>query len=69
VSLTLDCDTLKDLRAPAAALDHLEVNLQAVAGLKARDAAQLVALDRIDDGAHDKKEARTRNPRLRAQQS
>ena len=52
VSLTLDDDTLEHLHAPASALDHLEVNLDTVAGREGGDAAQLRALDGFDDAAH-----------------
>ena len=45
VALALDHDALEDLHAPARALDHLEVDLHAVARREARNAAQLRALD------------------------
>jgi hypothetical protein len=53
--LALDRNALEDLGPAPASLDHLKVDLQTVAGLEARDAAQLTALDRIDDCAHGKK--------------
>src|SRR4051794_33119912 len=51
-ALTLDDDAFEDLRAAPRALDDLEVDLDAVSGLKARDAAQLCALEGVDYGAH-----------------
>ncbi len=53
VTLALDDDTLEDLHAAASTLDHLEVDLDAVAGREAGDAAQLRALDGCDNAAHD----------------
>jgi hypothetical protein len=55
VPLALDHDSLEDLDAPARALDHLEVHLDAIAGCELGDAAQLRTLDAFDDGAHKKK--------------
>ena len=52
VSLALDHDALEDLGAAAGALDHLEVDAQAVAGVKRRNSAELRALQAFDDGAH-----------------
>src|SRR3954451_16053350 len=52
LALALDDNALEDLRASARALDDLEVHLQAVAGLETGDAAQLCALEGIDDRAH-----------------
>ena len=60
VALALDDDALEDLGAPARALDDLEVDADAVAGLEARDAAQLGALESFDDGAHGEEDARER---------
>src|SRR3954451_1272564 len=51
-ALALDHHALEDLRAPPRALDDLEVDLDTVPGLKAGDAAQLCALEGVDDGAH-----------------
>ena len=53
VSLALDDDALEHLHAPARALDHLEVDLDAVARREVGNAAQLRALDGFDDAAHD----------------
>ena len=61
VALALDDDALEDLRAAARALDDLEVDADAVAGLEGGDAAQLRALEAVDDGAHgEEKAARAR---------
>src|SRR4051812_40523156 len=57
LALALDDDALEDLRTATRALDDLEVHLDAVAGLEARDAAQLGALEAVDDGAHGEKRA------------
>ena len=51
-ALALDHHALEDLRAAPRALDDLEVDLDAVPGLEAGDAAQLRALEGVDDGAH-----------------
>src|SRR3954470_13734478 len=51
-ALALDHHALEDLRAPPRALDDLEVDLDTVPGLEAGDAAQLRALEGVDDGAH-----------------
>ena len=58
VALALDDDALEDLGAAARALDDLEVDADAVAGVELRDAAQLGALEAFDDGAHGKEKAR-----------
>ncbi len=68
LSLALDRNAFEDLRAPPGALDHDEVNAQTIAGAEIRNAAQLGALDVVDDGAHGKKKART-TTRRRAQES
>ena len=68
VALALDDHALEDLGAPARALDHLEVDLHPVAGLEGRDAAQLGALEAVDDGAHGKEKARGDRRRARAAQ-
>ena len=47
--LALDHHALEDLGAAPRALDHLEVHPHAVTGLEGRDAAQLSALDAVDD--------------------
>src|SRR5262249_39100640 len=52
VALALDHDALEHLGPLARSLDDLEMDLHAVAGLEARDAAQLCALKAVDDGAH-----------------
>ena len=52
VALALDHDTLEDLGAAASALDHLEVDTQAVASVELRNSAELCALQAFDDGAH-----------------
>src|SRR3954470_9558517 len=56
LALALDDDAFEDLRAAPRALDDLEVDLDAVPGLKAGDAAQLRALEGVDYGAHKLKE-------------
>ena len=58
VALALDDDALEYLHAAARALDHLEVDLDAVARREVWDAAQLRALDGFDDAAHDDKGGR-----------
>src|SRR4051812_46908471 len=62
LALALDDDALEDLGAAAGALDDLEVNLHAVAGLKGRDFAQLCALEAVDNSAHRKERARGLEP-------
>src|SRR6478609_3143145 len=57
LALTLDHDALEDLRTTTRALDDLEVDLDAITRLEARDAAQLRALESVDNSAHGKKEA------------
>ena len=52
MSLTLDDDPLEHLHAAARALDHLKVDLDPIAGRELGDAAQLRALDGVDDAAH-----------------
>src|SRR3954452_3932218 len=52
VALALEDDALEDLRAPARALDHLEVDAHAVAGREPRNPAQLRSLQAVDDAAH-----------------
>ena len=56
-ALALDDDALEDLRTATRALDDLEVDLHAIPGRKAGDAAQLCALEAVDDGAHGEKRA------------
>ena len=51
-SLPLDHDPLEDLGAGAGALDHLEVDANAVAGGEARAPLQLLLLEALDDRAH-----------------
>src|SRR4051794_11111809 len=58
LTLALDDDAFEDLRAAPRALDDLEVDLDAVPGLVAGDAAQLRALEGVDDGAHGRRKAR-----------
>ena len=53
MTLALDDDALEHLHAAAGALDHLEVDLDAVARREVGDAAQLRALDGFDNAAHD----------------
>src|SRR4051812_44189480 len=55
LALALDDDAFEDLRAAPRALDDLEVDLDAVPGLEAGDAAQLRALEGVDYGAHKRK--------------
>src|SRR4051812_33325341 len=57
-ALALDHDALEDLRAAPRALDDLEVDLHAVPGLEAGDAAQLRALEGVDYRAHGRKKGR-----------
>ena len=57
VALALDHDALEDLGPAAGALDDLEVDLHAVARLEGGDAAQLRALEVVDDSAHGNKGA------------
>src|SRR4029077_642056 len=52
VALALDHDALEHLRAATRALDHLEVDPHAVARVERREAAQLRALEALDDRAH-----------------
>ncbi len=52
VALALDDDTLEDLGAAPGALDDLEVDADAVAGLEVGDLAQLGALEAFDDTGH-----------------
>src|SRR5919206_32666 len=59
LALALDDHALEDLRAAPRALDDLEVDPDAVAGGKARDPAQLLALEAVDDGAHGRERPRT----------
>jgi hypothetical protein len=56
MALALDDDTLKHLHAATGALDHLEVDLDAVARREVWNAAQLRALDGCDNAAHDENE-------------
>jgi hypothetical protein len=56
VALALDDDALEHLDAPAGALDHLEVNLQAIARREVGHTAQLGAFEGFDDAAHNKEE-------------
>ena len=58
LALALDDHALEDLRTAARALDDLEVDPDAVAGLEAGDAAQLCALEGVDDGAHGEEKCR-----------
>jgi hypothetical protein len=51
-ALALDHDALEDLGAGAIALDHLEVDANAVAGSELRTALQLLLLETLDDRAH-----------------
>src|SRR3954454_21026736 len=62
LALALDDDALEDLGAAARALDDLEVDLEAVARLEAGDAAQLRALEGVDDGAHGQKTSTGADP-------
>ena len=52
-ALALDHDPLEHLGPAAGALHDLEVHPHAVARLERRDAAQLSALDAVDDAGHD----------------
>jgi len=62
-ALALDHGPLEDLRAPPGALDDLEVDLDAIARLEARDATELSPLEAVDDRAHGKKGPRGRSGR------
>src|SRR5262245_59505779 len=53
LALAIDDHAFEDLRAAPRALDDLEVDLDAVTRLEAGNAAQLCALERVDNGAHD----------------
>src|SRR3954447_3319000 len=66
LALALDDHALEDLRAAPRALDDLEVDLDAVPGLEAGDAAQLRALEGVDDGAHGRRTARRNDHHGRA---
>ena len=57
LALALDDDALEDLGPAAGALDDLEVDADAVAGLEGGDAAELRALEGVDDGAHGEENA------------
>src|SRR5918994_720540 len=65
LALALDDDALEDLRAPARALHDLEVDADPVAGLEGGDAAELRALQAVDDGAHGEENAAREDPRRR----
>src|SRR4051794_40260918 len=58
LALALDDHALEDLGPPAGALDDLEVDLHAVTGGEAGNAAELRALQCVDDGAHGRKKDR-----------
>src|SRR3954447_9270662 len=58
LALALDDHALEDLRAAPRALDDLEVDLDAIPGLEAGDAAQLRALEGVDYGAHGRRKDR-----------
>ena len=62
LALALDDDALEDLGAAARALDDLEVDADAVAGLEGGDAAELRALEAVDDGAHSEENAAREDP-------
>src|SRR3954447_4431786 len=57
-SLALDDGAFEDLRTAPVALDHLEVDLHAIARLKVGNLAQLGLLEAVDDSTHCKKKAR-----------
>jgi hypothetical protein len=52
VTLALDDDALEDLRAATRALDDLEVDANAVAGLEVGLRAELFTLELLDYGGH-----------------
>ena len=60
VALALDDHALEDLRTTTRPFDDLEVDADAVAGPELGHAAQLRALEAVDDGAHGEKTARGR---------
>src|ERR1700677_2741676 len=51
--LALDHDALEDLHTATGALDHLEMDLHAIARREVGNAAQLRALDGFDNAAHE----------------
>jgi hypothetical protein len=55
LALTLDDHALEDLRAATLTLDDLEVDADPVARTEGRHAAQLGALEAVDDGAHERR--------------
>src|SRR5687768_10386574 len=62
LALALDDDALEHLGTTAGALDDLEVNADAVAGLEGGDAAELRALQGVDYGAHGEENAAREGP-------
>src|SRR5918997_4673359 len=62
LALALDDDALEDLGTTAGALDDLEVDADAVAGLEGGDAAELRALQGVDYGAHSEENAAREGP-------
>src|SRR5215207_11221576 len=65
LALALDDDALEDLGTTAGALDDLEVDADAIAGLEGGDAAELRALQAVDDGAHGEEDAARGGPLAR----
>src|SRR5215211_7856411 len=65
LALALDDHALEDLGAAAGALDDLEVDTDAIAGLEGGDASELRALEAVDDGAHGEENAAREDPRRR----
>src|SRR5205085_2193426 len=61
VALALDHDPLEHLRPAPRALDHLKMHPHPVTGVEDRHAAELSALQAVDQGAHGK--LRRRQPR------
>src|SRR4051812_6730428 len=66
LALALDDHALEDLRTTPRALDDLEMDLDAIPGLEAGDAAQLSALERVDYGAHSERRPRADRARRRS---
>src|ERR687893_2945305 len=57
LALALDHNAFEDLGTTAGALDDLEVDADAIAGLEGGDAAELRALQGVDYGAHSEENA------------
>src|SRR5215218_514954 len=62
LALALDHDAFEDLGTTAGALDDLEVDADAIAGLEGGHAAELRALQGVDYGAHGEENAAREDP-------